>query len=119
MSEETKNEVEKEYEKWEKEQTRKRENAAIWYEYVLRHLWGERPMHYEHWMDMKEPRGGADGYAEADIWRLALRNGKITDVDVGFVKALLAIAHQLAYLRHRIEELERRIFSTNESTNSE
>jgi len=79
------------------------------YEEVLRYLWGERPDGFDHWMEMKEPRGGADGYAEADIWRLALEEEKITDVDVGLVKALLAAAHQLAYMRDRIETLEERI----------
>ena len=95
--------------KWEKKQMTKRMDMALKYEHVLRHLWGQRPMHFKQWMDMKEARGGVDGYAEADIWRFEVRNGNVTDVDVGFVKALLAIGHQLAYLRHKIEQLESQI----------
>lgn len=86
---------------------RHRFNAPIEYEQALRQLWGDRPMDYQNWMDLPEPRGGADGYAEADMWRL--ESDKIRDVDIGFIKAFTAIAHQLSYLRHRINELEQQI----------
>jgi hypothetical protein len=98
-----------EWKEWEKKKQQDRQNCALKYEHVLRHLWGNRPDAFDNWMNMDEPRGGADGYAEADIWRLALEDGDIADVDVGFVKALEAVAHQLAYMRDRIETLERRL----------
>ena len=93
---------------YEEKQRIARESTALTFEHVVSHVWNDRPMHYEHWMD-KVDRGGADGYAEADIWRSVNREGKVTDVDVAFVKAFVSLAHQVAYLKSRVEELESKI----------
>jgi hypothetical protein len=87
----------------------KREQMALRYEYVLRHLYGKSRRigdKIQHWMNDLESRGGAEGYAEADLWRSLNQYDKITDLDVGFVIALEKISHILAYLESRIEHLE-------------
>jgi hypothetical protein len=63
----------------------------------------------EHWMTLDEPRGGAEGYAEADLWRNLNSGGKLSELDVGFVIALESVAHKLAYLEWRIGQLESRL----------
>ena len=90
---------------YEEKQYIARQSTALTFEHVVSHVWNDRPMHYEHWMTKIE-RGGAGGYAEADIWRSLNLDGKVTDVDVAFVKALVSLAHQIAYLKNRVEDLE-------------
>ncbi len=82
-----------------------RSRTAGQFENIISHLWNERPLQLEGWMNNIQ-RGGADGYAEADIWRSYNRDGKVSDIDVAYVKAFTAIGHQLAYLKQRIEKLE-------------
>ena len=96
---------ESDLEKETKKRALERAQTALDFEYVVSHVWNERPMNFTDWMT-KIQRGGAEGYAEADIWRNLNRDGKVTDIDVAFVKALKALAHQVAYLKHRIEELK-------------
>ena len=100
------NDKENESDQYERDLEQNRSNAAIEYEHVLRELWGKRPKNFQNWMSLEEPRGGVAGYADADIWRMELSGGKITDVDVGFVKALEAIAHRLAYIEHVLERFK-------------
>ena len=87
-------------------QNLKKNEVAIEYEHVLRELWGKRPKNFQSWMSLEEPRGSVDGFADADIWRTELSKGKITNVDVGFVKALEAIAHRLAYIEKQLERFK-------------
>lgn len=93
---------------YEEKQYIARQSTALLFEHVVSHVWNDRPINYKHWMN-KVQRGGADGYAEADIWRSLNREGKVTDVDVAFVKAFISLAHQVAYLTNRVEELETKI----------
>ena len=102
------NEDESPLEKERKEREIARASTALQFEHVVSHVWNDRPMQYEGWMN-KIQRGGADGYAEADIWRSLNREGKVTDIDVAYVKALLSLSHQVAYLKSRIKELESKI----------
>ena len=92
-----------------KEFEEKREQMALRYEHVLRHIYGESTKiknKIRNWMSLNAPRGGAEGYAEADLWRDLNRDSKVTDLDVGFVIALEGLAHKLAYLERRLEQLE-------------
>ena len=100
------NNKENKFDQYKRELEQNRSNVAIEYEHVLRELWGKRPKNFQKWMTLEEPRGGVAGYADADIWRMGLSDRKITDVDVGFVKALEAIAHRLAYIEHVLERFK-------------
>ena len=87
----------------------KREQTALRYEHVLRHIYGESlkiKNKIRNWMSLNVPRGGAEGYAEADLWRGLNRDNKVTDLDVGFVIALEGLARKLAYLERRLDQLE-------------
>lgn len=88
---------------------RNQELTALRFEHVLRHICGESkkiPTSFQHWMRLDEPRGGAEGYAEADLWRYLAALGKVTEIDVAFMIALERLSHKIAYLEDRIAQLE-------------
>jgi hypothetical protein len=53
-------------------------------------------------------RGDAEGYADASVWRIAEDDGKLSDVDIGFVIAFQGLAQRVAHLEQRIMMLENR-----------
>ena len=54
---------------YEKRKREGRIGIAVDYENVVSHLWNDRPEDFEAPFLHKSRRGGADGYAEADIWK--------------------------------------------------
>ena len=84
----------------------RKEAAAIDFEYILCHLLTIKPTLPEGWMKMKYQRGSDDGLAEADVWRYTLNEGKITDVDVGFLRMIELLTEKVNELEIRIKKLE-------------
>jgi len=82
--------------------------AALRFEELLRHLLTIEPKNLPAgWMKINEPRGADEGLAEADIWRLAFSNKKLTEIDLGFLRMIELLTAKVNELELRIKDLER------------
>ena|SRR3972149_2158997 len=94
-----------------KEEEEKRQNYGLTYERVVAHLYEEAenlPKDFKPRLRIRKGRFSAKGYANTSVWSIANLDGKLSDVDVGFVLALEALAQKIAFLEHRITMLENR-----------
>lgn len=85
-----------------------RSTAGMNYEQVIGFLWETKPKGFPLKMHGIY-NNAAKGFAANGHWTALEDEGKIRDIDLGFLLGFRAVLHRLNYLDHKLNELERKI----------
>jgi len=81
--------------------------AGMHYEQIMGYLWESRPKDFP----LKTEgvfNNSAKGFAANSLWTALDQEGKIRNIDLGFVLGFEAVLHRLNFLEHKVNELERK-----------